>query len=65
MYQELDEALPPSLWPGVDGYMAQQARTNPGWVRLWRESADGFGDPFRSYIEEHIQQNPAYGAAVE
>ena len=60
-YQELDEALPPSLWPGVDGYMEQQARSNPGWVRFWRESADGFGEPFRSYIEERIRRNPAYG----
>jgi hypothetical protein len=60
-YQELEGALPPSLWPGVEGYMAGQARTNPGWVRFWEETADGFGEPFRSHIEERIQQNPAYG----
>ena len=50
-YQELEEALPPSLWPGVDGFMGNQARTNPGWVRFWEETAEGFGEPFRSYIE--------------
>ena len=60
-YQHLDEALPPSLWPGVDGYMAGQARGNPGWVRFWEETADGFGQPFRSYIEQRIRENPAYG----
>jgi hypothetical protein len=60
-YQEVDEALPPSLWPGVDGYMGNEARTNPGWVRFWEESSDGFGEPFRSYIEQRIQENPAYG----
>ena len=60
-YQELDEALPPSFWPGVDGYMGNEARTNPGWVRFWSETADGFGEPFRSYIEQRIRENPAYG----
>ena len=60
-YQELDEALPPSLWPGVDGYMGNEARTNPGWVRFWQETSEGFGEPFRSHIEQQIRQNPAYG----
>ncbi len=64
-YQHLDEALPPSLWPGVDGYMGGQARTNPGWVRFWEEMADGFGEPFRSYIEERIRENPAHGQPRE
>ena len=64
-YQELDEALPPSLWPGVNGFMGSQARTNPGWVRFWEESADGFGQPFRSYIEQRIRENPAYGEPSE
>ncbi len=64
-YQQNDEALPPSFWPGVDGYMASEARTNPGWVRFWKETADGFGQPFRSYIDERIRENPAYGRTKE
>ncbi len=60
-YQELEQALPPSLWPGVDGYMGGQARGNPGWVRFWEETSDGFGEPFRSYIQQRIAENPAYG----
>lgn len=60
-YQELEEALPPSFWPGVDGYMSNQARTNSGWVRFWEETADGFGQPSRSYIEQRIRENPGYG----
>ena len=59
-YQKNDEAIPPSLWPGVDGYMAHEARTRAGWVRFWEETADGFGEPFRSYIEKRIIDNPAY-----
>ena len=64
-YQELDRAAPPSLWPGVDGYMGNEARTNPGWVRFWQETADGFGEPFRSYIKRQTEENPAYGLAHE
>ena len=60
-YQQLDDAVPPELWLGVEGYMADQARTNAGWVRFWEETALGFGEPFRSYIDERIRENPAYG----
>ena len=59
-YQQLDDAVPPELWLGVDGYMADQARTNAGWVRFWKETAFGFGEPFRSYIDKRIRDNPAY-----
>ena len=58
-YQHLDEAVPPSLWLGVDGYMSNEARTKKGWVRFWQETVEGFAEPFRSHVEEHIQSNPA------
>ena len=60
-YQHLEDAVPPELWAGVDGYMGDLALTNAGWVRFWAETAHGFGEPFRSYIDERIRQNPAYG----
>jgi hypothetical protein len=60
-YQNLDDALPPSLWVGVDGYFSNEARTQPAWVRFWHETEQGFGEPFRSYLEAHIMANGAYG----
>ena len=59
-YQNLDDAVPPELWVGADGYFSNEARTNAAWVRFWEETAIGFGNPFRSYIEDRIQENPAY-----
>ena len=56
-YQHLENAIPPELWVGVDGYMGELARTNAGWVRFWRETAHAFGEPFRSYIDERIREN--------
>lgn len=58
--QHQEEAVPTSLWDGLDGYMGSQAMSNPGWVRFWEETALGFGEPFRSYIDERVRQNPAY-----
>jgi len=58
-YQHLDEAGPPSLWLGVDGYVSNEARTKKGWVRFWQETVEGFGEPFRSHVDKHIQSNPA------
>ena len=62
--QHEDKAVPTSLWIGLDGYMASQASSNPGWVRFWEETALGFGEPFRSYIEERVRKNPAYRGAT-
>ena len=56
--QEQEQALPPGLWIGVDGYMGGQARTNPGWVRFWEETSHSFGEPFREYIDQNIRKNP-------
>ena len=36
-YQNQADALPPSLWPGVEGYFSQEARSRPSWVRFWEE----------------------------
>lgn len=58
--QHQDDAVPTSLWVGLDGYMSSQAMTNPGWVRFWEETAVGFGEPFRTYIDERVGENPAY-----
>ncbi|GAB5412576.1 MAG: hypothetical protein Cons2KO_01790 [Congregibacter sp.] len=58
--QHQDDAVPHSLWIGLDGYMEAQAITNPGWVRFWEDTALGFGEPFRSYIDERVRKNPAY-----
>ena len=60
-YQNLDDAVPPSLWVGVDGYFSNEARTRAGWVRFWKETEGGFGEPFKSYLKDHISENPAYG----
>ena len=58
-YQYEDDAVPASVWKGVDGYMSNEALTNKGWVRFWEETADGVAEPFRSYVDEHIRRNPA------
>lgn len=60
-YQNLENAVPPELWVGVDGYMGELARTNTGWVKFWAESAHAFGEPFRSYIDKEIRKNPSFG----
>ena len=57
-YQNLDNAIPPELWVGGDGYFSNEARTNVGWMRFWQETAMGFGEPFRSYVQEHVDKNP-------
>ena len=59
-YQNIEDSIPPELWIGVDGYMGGLAQTNTGWVRFWSELSHAFGEPFRSYIDERIRQNPAY-----
>jgi hypothetical protein len=56
-YQHIDDAIHPELWVGADGYFSNEARTNPGWVRFWEEAAIGFGEPFRSYIDDRVAQN--------
>ena len=58
-HQHLDDAVPPSLWLGVEGYFGNEARTKKAWVRFWQESEVAFADPFRSHVNEHIQSNPA------
>jgi hypothetical protein len=58
-YQHLEDAVPPSFWLGVDGYMSNEARTRKGWVRFWEETADGVAEPFRSHVDERIRSNPA------
>jgi hypothetical protein len=57
-YQHLEEAVPPSLWLGVDAYFGNEARTRKGWVRFWKETADGVAEPFRSHVDRFIQSNP-------
>ncbi|MFP6807425.1 MAG: hypothetical protein VB957_09610 [Pseudomonadales bacterium] len=59
-YQHLDNALPPEFWVGADGYFSNEAQTNAGWVRFWEETAIAFGEPFRSHLEQHVMQNPAF-----
>ena len=59
-YQHIDEAVLSEVWTGADGYWTNQARVKAGWVRFWRETALGFGEPFRSYVEERIKTNPEY-----
>jgi hypothetical protein len=59
-YQNIEDAIPPELWVGVDGYMGDLAKTRAGWVRFWSETSHAFGEPFRSYIDERVRQNPAY-----
>jgi hypothetical protein len=59
-YQNLDDAVPPSLWAGVEGYFSGEARSRPSWVRFWEETEGGFGEPFRTYLENHIKENVAY-----
>jgi len=59
-YQNMDGSIPPELWVGVDGYSDNEARTNIGWARFWEEFALGFGEPFRSYLDERMKENPAY-----
>jgi len=61
-YQEIDEATPPELWVGVDGFFGEQARTVPGYARFWKETAHAFGEPFRSYAAEQMAKNPALRA---
>ena len=51
--------MPPELWLGVDAYMGREARIKAGWARFWEETALAFGEPFRSYVEERINVNPA------
>ncbi|MFK8043596.1 hypothetical protein [Congregibacter sp.] len=59
-YQNADNAVPKSLWVGVDGYFSNEARTKASWVRFWFETEQGFGEPFRTYLQNHILDNPAY-----
>ena len=59
-YQHFDEAVLEAVFTGADGYMASQARTNPTWARFWIETTEGFGEPFRSYVDDRIRENPAY-----
>ena len=58
-YQHIEEAVPSSLWQGVDGYMSNEARTKKGWVRFWHETVDGVAEPFRSHVEQYIAENTA------
>ena len=60
-YQNLDQAVPPYFWRGVDGYMGNEARTNAGWVRFWEENAIAFGEPFRSYVEDQLESTAVAG----
>jgi hypothetical protein len=57
-YQNLDEALPPELWGGVEGYFTDQVGTKAGYARFWEETAIGFDEPFRSYAAERLARNP-------
>ena len=59
-YQHLDKSVPSSLWAGVEGYFENEVRTKAGYVRFWEETALGFGEPFRSYIDERIRRNASY-----
>jgi hypothetical protein len=58
-YQNLDGTVSPEWYEGVEGYFTAEAESKAGYVRFWKENARGFGEPFRSYVEEHIQINPA------
>lgn len=53
-YQHLDGATPPEFWPGVDGYFSDQLAKKPGYARFWRETAIGYGEPFRSYAATRL-----------
>ena len=61
-YQNLDEALPPELWGGVEGYFTDQVGTKAGYARFWEETAIGFDEPFRSYAAERVGRNPRRSA---
>ena len=59
-YQNQDGSIPAEFWVGGDGYYSNEASTNPAWVRFWEESGLAFAEPFRSYIEARVVQNPAH-----
>jgi hypothetical protein len=53
-YQNVEDTIPPELWFGHDGYMRSEVRTNPGFVRSWKDLLDSFDDPFKTYVNEVI-----------
>jgi hypothetical protein len=59
-HQDLEGSTPHSLWVGVGGYFSNEARSNASWARFWRDTAEAFGEPFRSYLDERLRQNPAF-----
>lgn len=58
-YQNLAGTVPPEFWEGANGYFTAEAKSNAGYARFWKEYAHAFGEPFRSWVEERINSNPA------
>ena len=59
-YQNLEESIPAELWLGGDDFYGNQARTKAGWVRFWEETATSFSEPFRTYVDDRVRENPFF-----
>ncbi len=59
-YQNLEESIPQELWVGGDNFWSNEAQTKPGWVRFWKESGIAFGEPFRTYVDDRMRDNPFF-----
>ena len=58
-YQNLAGTVPPAFWEGGNGYFTAEAESNAGYARFWKETDHAFAEPFHSYVEGRIKNNPA------
>ncbi len=56
-YQQGLDALPRGFADGAFGYYKGML-TAPGYRRFWKEYQDGYGEPFRSYLEASFPPLP-------
>jgi len=59
-YQYRDDAVPFELWVGLDNAMSYEVKSKAGMARFWTEMSGAFGEPFRSYVDARVRENPAY-----
>ena len=56
-YAQINDTITPEFWKGMDSSFSHDIRGYPGIRQFWREYQHAFADPFKTYVQQKIEES--------